>query len=230
VLEMTELFTKDSPAPDDEKYWERKSLNRRRSPANAVVREYVVPKIQEVAKVIAFHQKLKLLDIGAGNGFFTFYFDKICDACGIDSSRKMLEMNPVSKTCQMDARHLEFEDDSFDVVFCHAVLHHIRDMDSVIKEMKRVSRKYVVIMEPNRNNLLMFIFSAIVREERQALKFSLQFLRKLARKNGLKIIEAFSYGQIVPNKTPAFLLPLCRMFNFRHASGMTNIIIADSSS
>ena len=134
----------------------------------------------------------------------------------------MLEMNPVSKTCQMDARHLEFEDDSFDVVFCHAVLHHIRDMDSVIKEMKRVSRKYVVIMEPN--------FSAIVREERQALKFSLQFLRKLARKNGLKIIEAFSYGQIVPNKTPAFLLPLCRMFNFRHASGMTNIIIADSSS
>ncbi len=209
------------------KYWERKALDRRRKPANAVIKEYVVPKIKEVSKIITFSKKTKLLDIGAGNGFFTFYFDKICDVCGIDSSEKMLEMNPVKKTCQMDARRLKFKDNSFDVVFCHAVLHHIQEMDSVIQEMKRVSGKYVVIMEPNRNNLLMFIFSAIVKEERQALKFSLSFLKRLIKKNGLNIIDAFSYGQIVPNKTPAFLLPLCRLFNFRHAIGMTNIIIAE---
>jgi ubiquinone/menaquinone biosynthesis C-methylase UbiE len=60
---------------------------------------------------------------------------------------------------------LKFEDNSFDVVFCHALLHHVDDIDRVIGEMKRVSCKWIVLLEPNRNNPLMFLFSLLIKEE-----------------------------------------------------------------
>ncbi|MFP4025851.1 MAG: class I SAM-dependent methyltransferase [Thiohalospira sp.] len=207
-------------------YWERKSLSERRSPENPVVKEYVVSKIEEIKKYIDITSDTKLLDVGCGNGFFTYYFDKICDTTGVDYSGKMLEMNPVNKKALMSADDLKFPDESFDVVFCHALLHHVEDIDKVINEMKRVSSKYVVILEPNRNNPLMFLFSFIVKEERKAMKFSLRFNRDMVKRNDLEIIKAFSYGMIVPNKTPKFMLPFIKLFNFKQFFGMTNFIIA----
>jgi SAM-dependent methyltransferase len=115
---------------------------------------------------------------------------------------------------------------AFDVVFCHALLHHVEDPGRVLSEMRRVSRKYVVVMEPNRGNPLMWLFSALVREERAALKFSLSYLEDLLEKNQLKVVEAFSHGCMVPNKTPTLLLPLLKTLDFRQPWGMTNILIA----
>ena len=57
-----------------------------------------------------------------------------------------------------------------------------------------------MIIEPNRNNPLMFIFSMLVREDRKALRFSEGYLEK--------IISSCSMGAIVPNKTPMKLLSL----------------------
>ena len=92
--------------------------------------------------------------------------------------------------------------------------------------MKRVSRKYVIILEPNRNNPLKILFSLSVKEERKALRFSLRFLKELISRNGLYIIDSFSFGMITPNRTPQFLLPLLKLFNFKQSFGMTNFIIA----
>ncbi len=208
-------------------YWEREELNKRRSPLNPVVKQYVLPKINEIQKVIPLNQNIRLLDVGAGNGFFSYWFDQICQTTAIDYSQKMIELNPIKNKYVMNAKSLEFDDNSFDVVFCHAFLHHIDNMQGVLKEMKRVSKKYVVIMEPNRNNPLMFLFSLIVKEERLALKFSLKYLKRQINKSGLKILSAFSYGLIVPNKCPTFLLPLVKRFNKRFYWGMTNVIIAE---
>ncbi|MDP8215693.1 MAG: class I SAM-dependent methyltransferase [Candidatus Euphemobacter frigidus] len=207
-------------------YWEREDLTRRRSPEHPVIAAYVLPKINVIRRYVNLTEQTRLLDVGCGNGFFTFYFDKICDASGVDYSEKMLQMNPVKKTFLMEASDLKFEDNSFDVLFCHALLHHVEDIDKVVREMRRVSKKYVIILEPNRNNPLMFLFSLIVREERKALKFSLSYLREIARKNGLHIVTSFSYGMTVPNKTPASLLPLASLFNFKYPFGMTNFVIA----
>ena len=211
------------------KYWERKEIEKRRKPTDAVVREYVVPKIDEIQKHISIDRNTRLLDVGCGNGFFSYYFDKICNTTGVDYSSKMIELNPVEKKHIMDANNLEFEDDSFNVVFCHAVLHHVEDVNKVIKEMSRVSKKYVVILEPNRNNIFMFLFSLIVKEERKALKFSLNYLKRAAELPGLKIISSFSYGMIVPNRTPKMLLPFMKLFNFRQPFGMTNFIISEKT-
>ena len=207
-------------------YWEREHLTKRRHPEHPVIAAYVLPKIELLRRYVELTPQTKLLDVGCGNGFFTYYFDKICDVHGVDYSERMLQINPVEKTSLMSADDLKFPDNSFDVAFCHALLHHVENISRVIQEMKRVSKKHVIILEPNRNNPLMFLFSLLAKEEHKALRFSLPYLRNLVTKNGLRVVTAFSYGMIVPNKIPTFALPLVRLFNFKQPFGMTNFLIA----
>lgn len=208
------------------KYWERKKLDERRDPRHPVVAAYVLPKIEEIRKYVEITPRLRLLDVGCGNGFFAFYLQKLCDLYGVDYSYKMLRMNPMKKKSIMDVNRIGFKEGSFDVVFCHALLHHVEDIDNVIQEMGRVSKKYVIILEPNRNNPLMFLFSLVIKEERKALRFSLAYLTRIVQRNGLKIKASFSFGMCTPNKIPTFLLPLVNHLNFKQPFGMTNFIIS----
>ncbi len=208
-------------------YWERKALDERRPPEHPVVRQYAASKIEQIRRYVPLGKGTRLLDVGCGNGFFSHYFSQICDTVGVDFSEKMLAKNLMPQKLLMDAGRLCFQDFAFDVVFCHALLHHVGNMDGVLQEMKRVSRRYVVVLEPNRNNPLMFLFSALVPEERKALEFSLGFLKERMARNGLRVVAAFSHGTTVSNKTPAFLLPLARLLDFNYPLGMTNILIAE---
>jgi ubiquinone/menaquinone biosynthesis C-methylase UbiE len=208
-------------------YWERKSLEDRRPPAHPAVRQYVLPKIGLIRKSVPINASTRLLDVGCGNGFFSHYFSQICDTVGVDYSEKMLVRNPIAQKIRMDANHLSFQDLSFDIVFCHALLHHVENPDRIIQEMRRVSKKFVVILEPNPANPLMFLFSAVVPEERKALSFSMTRLKEKLERNKLRVAASYSHGMTVPNKTPAFLLPLVKFLDFNQPWGMTNILIAE---
>jgi len=52
-------------------------------------------------------------------------------------------------------------------------------------------------------------------------------LREKLERNKLKVVASFSHGMTVPNKTPAPLLPLVKLFDFKQPLGMTNILIAE---
>lgn len=192
-----------------------------------MVRHYASSKLEPLRKELNLGPGSRILDLGCGNGYFSAQLDQMAPTVGVDFSQKMLAMNPLSKKFQMDAEHLAFHDMSFDVVFCHALLHHVENMDAVLREMRRVSKRYVLVMEPNRNNPLMFLFSALVPEERKALQFSLGYLREQMENNGLKVTRAFAHGWTVPNKTPGFLLPLVKVLDFPQPLGMTNILLAE---
>ena len=217
-----ELFQKD--------YWERDNLNKRRTPNHPVISAYVNSRIDILKRYVKIDEKTTLLDVGCVNGYFTYYFDKICDTTGVDYSEKLLENNPVKKKYLMDANNLQFADNSFDIVFAHAVLHHVDDIDKILREMRRVSKKYVVILDCNRNNPLFFVYSLIVKEEAKIIDFSLNYLRKKMIKTGLDISNSFSYGLLFPNKTPTIMAPLVKMIDFKHPLGITNIIIGEKNS
>lgn len=208
-------------------YWERQSIKDRRPPTHPVIRQYVTSKIDRIRKVVPIEKNTKLLDVGCGNGFFSYYMNPLCDTVGVDFSEKMLVRNPIEKKVLMDANHLCFEDMAFDVVMSHMLLHHVEDMDKVLQEMRRVSRKYVIILEPNRNNPLMYLYSALVPEERKGMDYSLGYLKKQLEKNKLKVISSFSCGISVPNKMPSFMIPLAKLFDMKQPLGMTNILIAE---
>jgi SAM-dependent methyltransferase len=91
------------------------------------------------------------LEIGAGTGYFTLHFLRsgvAREATCVDISPGMLaalEANAARlgldvETCACDAEALPFEDESFDLVFGHAVLHHLPHLDRAFDEFFRVLR------------------------------------------------------------------------------------------
>jgi ubiquinone/menaquinone biosynthesis C-methylase UbiE len=93
----------------------------------------------------------RTLEVGAGTGYFTLNLlqaGQIADAVCTDISQGMLDelqrsasklgVSVTTKRC--DAQELPFPDDSFDLVFGHAVLHHLPDLDAAFREFRRVLR------------------------------------------------------------------------------------------
>jgi SAM-dependent methyltransferase len=91
------------------------------------------------------------LEIGAGTGYFTLNLLRagvIEEAVATDVSPGMLrtlvrsarELGESVETAACEATELPFGDDSFDLVFGHAVLHHLPDLDAAFREFRRVLR------------------------------------------------------------------------------------------
>jgi ubiquinone/menaquinone biosynthesis C-methylase UbiE len=93
-------------------------------------------------------QNSKVLDIGCAFGRDTkFFTDNSFDTIGIDLSENMIEkakdFSPSSKFYVMDMQNLDFDNQSFDGVWCSAALLHLNKNDGItaLKEIKRVLKK-----------------------------------------------------------------------------------------
>ena len=93
----------------------------------------------------------RALEIGAGTGYFTLNLLRagvVGEAVATDISPGMLsrlersatEMGLSVETAACEAAELPFDDDSFDLVFGHAVLHHLPDLTVAFGEFRRVLR------------------------------------------------------------------------------------------
>jgi ubiquinone/menaquinone biosynthesis C-methylase UbiE len=93
----------------------------------------------------------RALEIGAGTGYFTLNLLQagvVREAVATDISPGMLatlERNAERfgidvRTRACDAESLPFEDETFDLVFGHAVLHHLPDLEQAFGEFFRVLR------------------------------------------------------------------------------------------
>lgn len=217
-----------------EQYWHAKKQLDRRCPDHPVIRAYAEPKIAFICQNISLPPGASILDIGAGNGYFSFYWNKRGDVLATDYSDVMLQQNPVRKKQVMDARSLAFPDNSFDMVFCHALLHHIErgDRAQVMREMARVSKKYVAIIEPNILNPIIAAFSTLKSEEHGALVFTPRYVRSLMANAGLRIVDARTWGLLTPNRMPfsKSLLPFFQTFERPLPFGVTNIVIGEKIS
>jgi SAM-dependent methyltransferase len=104
------------------------------------------------------------LEIGAGTGYFGLNLmlaGVVEEGVATDISPGMLEALRESaaglglevETARCEASSLPFDDGSFDLVFGHAVLHHLPDLDAAFREFRRVLRPGGVIAfcgEPSR--------------------------------------------------------------------------------
>jgi SAM-dependent methyltransferase len=195
-------------------FWNQDKSSRR-APHHPVVRAVFEPMAQYVASSIPLPHESSILDVGCGNGFLQFYLEKVfAHVVGLDFSSSMLAQNPCKNTIHGDCRYLPFADKSFDVVCTAFMLHHLEHSTrhAALREMKRVARRAVVVFEPNRNNILTFLFAFTHREERGALEFSRRYLQALMAEVGLNSTVA-AHGWLVPNKSPCWSIPLGRWLN-----------------
>lgn len=205
-------------AAHQQQYWEADHVRRRRPPTHPAVRSFVTPKLaffQESLEVALGSQLsgMSVLDVGAGNGYFTHYLSEIFGrVMAVDFSDAILQANPASEKVLADVNSLPFPDRSFDVVFCSNLLHHVGDPQRAIDEMARVANSALAISEPNRNNPLMFLFGATVSSERGTLRFTGRFLRNLLvrARPPLEPTGFRTQGLMVPNKVPTWAVPMVR--------------------
>lgn len=98
----------------------------------------------------------KILDAGCGEGFTLEYLRvrKIGKSYeGIDFLKRAIEIgtkvHPNIKLREASIYELPYKDNSFDLVLSTEVLEHLEDPKKALREIFRVSRKYVVLSVPN---------------------------------------------------------------------------------
>jgi ubiquinone/menaquinone biosynthesis C-methylase UbiE len=109
---------------------------------------------QKLAKALGGRERQSFghgLEIGSGTGYFSLnllQLGAIERLTATDISAGMLKrlattaegLGLEAETVETEAEELPFEDESFDLVFGHAVLHHLPDLDRAFGEFRRVLR------------------------------------------------------------------------------------------
>ena len=97
-----------------------------------------------------------ILDVGCGEGFTLNRFseNKVGKKLeGIEYNKSAIQLGqkiyPNIKIKQGNIYSLPYEDNSFDLVLCTEVLEHLEEPKKALKELVRVSKKYLVISVPN---------------------------------------------------------------------------------
>ena len=92
------------------------------------------------------HKKDRVLDIGCGNGRLIDLFEnKSIKYTGVDFSEKLIEIakkerGKKGKFIKANALNMPFENNSFDVIFSVAVLHHIPSKENRIRFISEANR------------------------------------------------------------------------------------------
>ncbi len=135
-----------------------------------------------------------MLDAGCGDGgdsiLLTEYFKRI-EAFDITENENW--KNLISDKINFsigDAMHLKYADDSFDTVIEKDMLHHAQDPQIALKELCRVAKKRVIIIEANRFNPIFYLHLTLMEGHNH---FSRSNFKKLLLSTGLPFeIKNFS--------------------------------------
>ena len=115
--------------------------------ANGAMENYRTREVKAIQKFVSNNpdldiepKKLKVLDVGAGEGHLSNALNYDITMIDIESKN--------SDVIIYDGENIPFEDNSFDLVLCVYVLHHISEgkRQSFIKELSRVAT-HVIIFE-----------------------------------------------------------------------------------
>ena len=95
-----------------------------------------------------------ILDVGCGTGYITDIINRSMDVniicCDMNSNRISFAKTQFDlETIIADITHLPFKNSSFDTVLAIEIIEHLPTLESAINEIKRVSKKNVIITVPN---------------------------------------------------------------------------------
>lgn len=139
-----------------------------------------------------------ILDIGTGNGDFIETLSELFPEAaitGVDPSEEALTeaskrfIKPSFSFHQMEAEHLQFEDDMFDLSTLSNALHHLGYPENSLREMKRVTKEggWIVISE---------IISNGLNEAQENQKLYHHHRSYVDRLNGITHRETYSKSEV----------------------------------
>ena len=101
-------------------------------------------RFKKIIKMCKFSDSCKVLDVGCRDMELKSYLPNNVKYTAVD-----IKPQPGIIEVDLNKQTLPFNDGEFDYVFCLEVLEHIHSPYNVIAELKRVSKKYVIISVPN---------------------------------------------------------------------------------
>ena len=144
---------------------------------------------------------------------------------GIDFSLRNLVIAPIKNKMQASAYCLPFKSNAFDLVYGWDFLHHLDFPERSVVEMARVTKNYLVLFEPNRNNPIQYLYGLSNKNERGTLKFNKKKLLDFLEIIKFKLIVCNSVGWIFAGAFPETFLPICGKLPFSHMFGISNVLI-----
>lgn len=105
----------------------------------------------------------KVLDLGCGDGEDALEISKFAKSVtGIDIEKNDLWKKRRNQNLRFKiapAEKLPFAENTFDALFLKDVIHHVKDIEKTLKEIKRVTTKdaVIILIEGNRYNPLFYI-------------------------------------------------------------------------
>lgn len=117
--------------------------------------------LKEVLSEINLPESARILDMGCGSGrsLEDLRFLGYKNSVGIDTSIKSLELcasrgfTREKDVFLEDGTNTRFRDNEFDLIYSQGLLEHFEDYSPFIIEMARISKKYVLILQPNHYSL-----------------------------------------------------------------------------
>ena len=173
---------------------------------------YRFEKLDYLPRVIDFgaYQGKQFLEVGCGIGIDLVRFAQNgAIVTGVDLAevavglaRKNFELQSVvGDINKMNGEHLQFPDESFDVVYAHGVLQYTNDPVAMIREVHRVLKPQgeAILMVYNRYswlNLLSKLFGVKLEHEDAPV------LRKYSIAHFRRMLDRFNQVEIIPERFP----------------------------
>ena len=131
--------------------------------------------------------KGRLLDFGCGRKPYEKLFN-VSEYIGVDMAGTGHDHKNSKVDVYYDGKHLPFEDESFDSLFCSEVIEHIFDPDEILPEINRV-------LKPGARALITIPFSWNEHEMPfDYARYTSPGIKHLLEKNGFKVIEIKKSG------------------------------------
>lgn len=145
----------------------------------------------------------KVIDVGCGTGRTLEVIRKygFSNSIGVDSSETSIKLcksrgfEPNKDVFIVDILKNEYKNNEFDLVFAEGLLEHFEDFSEIVKQFCRMSKKYVLIIQPNhfsfyykwiRNFYYKFFPENTVKE----LTYSKEEFNKPFSENGFELKES----------------------------------------
>ena len=221
--------TKKAGSTSQMDYWES-SKPGLRLPNHPAQVQFAEQRFQYLSRFIPFQDVQSSLDVGCGNGVGTISLNRRVDVVfGLDMSWYLLNQMPDNIVgIRGDASRLPLQVKAVDLSMAWELMLHIENPVPVLLEMCSVTRRWVVLFEPNRWNPLQAGFSLAVSKERLGLRNTRSYLTNIMAKARLNVVHYATVGCIFPNNSPIWLASVLGKVPFKIPYlGISHLLIAE---
>ena len=104
---------------------------------------------ESILKIARKLSPKNILEVGCGSGRMMKKLQKLAPYTGIDNTPSGIELSKSGNVYLMEADKTHFENNEFDLVYSERLLEHYPDFSPFVKEMARISKKWILLLQPN---------------------------------------------------------------------------------